>query len=958
MQNIAKRQGFSLVRQTKIDELDATLYELRHIKTDAELIYIDRDDENKTFAIAFTTPPKDSTGVFHIIEHSVLCGSQKYPLKDPFAELLKGSLNTFLNALTYEDRTVYPVSSRCEKDFQGLVDVYLDAVFAPKLLENPSIFSQEGWHYEYNKESDTLSYNGVVYNEMKGVYSSPDEVGEMELSRALYSDSIYRHDSGGNPDCIPDLTYEQFKATHKKHYHPTNAKIIIDGKMDVEAVLSIIDSHISRFERGERVAPPKKSEERIAPTEYVRYEISENEDENGRARVLFGYVYSDYSDKVAHLTATILADLLCGSNASPLKKALLDKGLCKDAVIYTSKSLEQTVTLEIRDTDKEKLGEIEKTVDEVVRGLATAGIDKSRLTSIINNIEFKLRERDYGTLPSGIAYSLSAFGSWIYGGKPEDALIVTNALTEIRKKVDSDYFEKALLEMTVDNPHRATVVMLPDKSLAKEVAIKEKERLETIRKSLSNDELAKIEAAESELRRWQASEESEEELACLPRLEISDIPKKTASIKSDEFSVNGINFIKNKVKTNGIIYISMYFDASDLSSDELTTLSLLSAALLNFPTESHDVLALQSDIKANLGSFFISTYSAKKNGAITPYLKVGASALASKCDDIIRIAKEVLTTSKINDAGEISSIIAQAKSQIEDAIITSGESLALSRVEASLGGIASVNEYMTGYEAYKVLSRLAKSEELVKEETEKISALLSRIIAKNRLTVSITGECDQSFPERLVSIFPVGDEFSRKKNEICADKSEFFVIPSKVAYAVIGGCSDEVRENLGLMRVVRSILSYEYLWNTVRVKNGAYGTGFVPRREGMISFYSYRDPAPASSIEYYRESSSYLRTLAESGCDLTKFIIGAIGEYDVLITPRTASALATQNYLTGWTDEDDLKVRNDMLSVTPAGLIKAADIIDRLLDEASMTVVGSDRHLGSLPEKPARIITI
>ncbi len=958
MQDIAKKHGFSLVRSAKIGELDATLYELSHVKTGAELIYIDREDENKTFAIAFPTPPEDSTGVFHIIEHSVLCGSEKYPLKDPFAELLKGSLNTFLNAMTYEDRTVYPVSSRCEKDFLNLVDVYLDAVFAPKLLENPNIFRQEGWHYEYDESSDSLSYNGVVYNEMKGAYSSPDEVGVMALSRALYSDSIYRHDSGGNPDAIPDLTYEGFKAAHAKHYHPTNSKIIIDGKIELDSVLSIINGHISRFERGERVAPPKKSSPKVAPAEYVRYEISENEDEKGRARVLFGYVYSDFADKEAHLTATILADLLCGSNASPLKKALLDKGLAKDALIYTNKALEQTVTLEIRDTDPESIAEIESTVNEVIRGIAESGIDKSRLISIINNMEFKLRERDFGTLPSGIAYALSIFGSWNYGGAPENTLAVTDVLASIREKAESDYFEKALLKMTLDNPHRATVIMLPDKSLARELAKKEKESLAAIRGSMTDEELEAIKTAERELREWQQSEESEESLSTLPKLEISDIPKEISYVKSEPFSVNGVNFIKNSVKTNGIVYISMYFDASDLSGEELTTLSLLSASLLNFPTENKDVLSLQSDIKSNLGSFFVSTYSAKKNGVITPYLKVGASALTAKCDDIVRIAKEVLTTSKIDDEAEISSIISQAKSQLEDAIITSGESLALSRVEASLGGLATVSEYMTGYEAYRILSEISRDSALIKQATEKISALLSRIIKRNRLTVSITGDFDNSFPEKLSSIFPLGEDFSHKEPTICAEGSEFFVIPSKVAYAVVGGRSDEAKESLGLLRVVRSILSYEYLWNTVRVKNGAYGTGFVPRRDGFISFYSYRDPSPANSIEYYRQSSAYLRALAESGSDLTKFIIGAIGEYDILITPRTASALVTQNYLNGWTEKDDQKVREDMLSVTASGLIKAADIIDKILENASTAVVGSGEHLHALPDKPTKIITI
>ena len=333
MQKIASKNGFSLIRTANIKELDATLYELSHNKTGAGLIYLEREEENKTFAIAFNTPPSDSTGVFHIIEHSVLCGSEKYPLKDPFAELLKGSLNTFLNAVTYEDRTVYPVSSRCEKDFMNLVSVYLDAVFFPKLLENPSIFKQEGWHYEYDEESDTLSYNGVVYNEMKGAYSSPDDLGAMELSKALYPDTIYSNDSGGAPEEIPTLTYEGFKAAYKKHYHPSNSRIVLDGKIDMDSTLSLINSQLSRFEKGERVSPPQKSTGTVTETRRVKYEISESEDEKNRAKILFGYTYSDFSSKLAHITALILSDLLCGSNASPLKKALLEKGLCKDAAI-------------------------------------------------------------------------------------------------------------------------------------------------------------------------------------------------------------------------------------------------------------------------------------------------------------------------------------------------------------------------------------------------------------------------------------------------------------------------------------------------------------------------------------------------------------------------------------------------------------------------------------------------
>ena len=958
MHDIAKKQGFSLERTVKIDEISATLYELRHIKTGAELIYLDREDENKTFSVAFPTPPEDSTGVFHIIEHSVLCGSEKYPLKDPFAELLKGSLNTFLNAMTYEDRTVYPVSSRCEKDFQSLVDVYLDAVFAPKLLTNPSIFRQEGWHYEYDGESNSLSYNGVVYNEMKGAYSSPDEVGVMALSLALYGDSIYRHDSGGNPDVIPELTYEKFKAAHQKYYHPSSAKIILDGKMDVSAILSLIDKHISRFERTDAINPPAKSEAKIAPTEYVKYEISENEDEKGRARILFGYVYSDFSDKEAQLCATVLSDLLCGTNASPLKKALLEKGLCKDAIIYTNRALHQTVTLEIRDIDPECLPEIENTVKEVIGELSRNGIDKNQLNSIISSLEFKTKERDFGTLPSGIAYALSVYGVWTYGGLPEEALTANAAIESLKNKVDSGYFEKALLEMTLDNPHRATVVMLPDKSLASELARKEKERLASVLSNLSKAELDGIIKEEALLRAWQQSEESEEAIASIPELSLSDIPKESSRKDSEICTVNGVETLKIDLKTNGIVYISMYFDASDLSKEELTSLSILSSCLTNFPTESYDALTLQSHLKSSLGRFFVSVTAAERDGRVTPYIKVGAGVLSEKCDELINISSELLLHTRLNDERELSSIVAQAKSQIEDAIIASGESVALARVEASVGELGSVSEYLTGYEAYRVLSRYCNDSVPISSLASELRELLPRIFTKRRMTLAVGGDFDDSFVERLISVFPDGEKVQRADTGICAENSEFFLIPSKISHAVIGNKTERARKNLGLLRVVRSILSYEYLWNTVRVKNGAYGTGFVPRRDGFIAFYSYRDPSPANSLKYYKESSAYLRALADSESDLTKFIIGAIGEYDTLLTPRTEFAIATRDYLNGWSRENEAEVRANMLCVSSADLNTAADIIDEALLGASLAIVGGREHLESLPEKPTKVIKI
>ena len=953
MQKIAFKNGFSLIRTAEVKEIDATLYELSHDKTGAELIYLEREEENKTFAIAFNTPPVDSTGVFHIIEHSVLCGSEKYPLKDPFAELLKGSLNTFLNAVTYEDRTVYPVSSRCEKDFMNLVSVYLDAVFFPKLLENPSIFNQEGWHYEYDEESDTLSYNGVVYNEMKGAYSSPDDLGAMELSKALYPDTVYSNDSGGNPEEIPALTYNGFKEAYKKHYHPSNSRIVLDGKLDIDATLALINSQLSRFERGTRVNPPQKSADTITKAQRVRYEISENESEKDRAKILFGYVYSDFSSKAAHITSIILADLLCGSNASPLKKALLEKGLCKDAAIYTNKSLEQTVTLELIDTNEECLDEAISTISDVVENLCKNGIDKKQIESIINVLEFKLRERDFGTLPSGISYALSMIGMWSYGGIPENALLVNDVMCRLRENINTDYFEEELKKIFLENSHKACVVMIPDKNLGRENARLEKEKLAKIRASLSGDEINEIIKAKKELVKWQ---EGEDDVTVLPQLSIADIPTKSNDIKTTVSYQSNVKILENDIKTNGIVYISLYFDTSDLVGSEITELALLSGVLLNLPTKNYSALELQGQIKASLGSFLPSVYSAKNNGKISSYLKVGASLLSSKKDEFVHIIDEVLLKTKFDDVKELKSILEQSKTQIEEGIIASGEALAISRVEASAGGTGNISEFVCGYEAYKVMSKLLNGD--ISELLERIKSLAGRIFTQNRLTVSVAGDEGIEIANQLSNLFPEGEELSHQAPITCAEKSEFFVTPSKVSYAVLGGISSLAKSNLGLLRVVRSILSYEYLWNTIRVKNGAYGAGFITKKDGFVGFYSYRDPSPALSVECYKKASDYLRHIADTKQDLTKFIIGAIGEYDIILTPRSASLVATQNYLNGWSGEDEAECRHAMLNMSHSDLYLAADIIDEAIQNSSMTIVGSGDHLNAMPTKPQTIITI
>ena len=951
--------GFTVVRERVLDEIPAKVYELKHEGCGAELLYIDREDSNKTFAIAFATPPENDTGVPHIIEHSVLCGSKKYPLKDPFAELLKGSLNTFLNAMTYEDRTVYPVSSRCEKDFLSLIDVYMDAVLSPAMLENPNIFRQEGWHYEYDEESDTLSINGVVYNEMKGAYSSPDELGASTLAKALFEGTSYAKDSGGDPNHIPELTYEGFLDFYKRHYNPTGAKIVLDGKMDIEKPLEVINAHLSRFSYSESAPTYGESVKKITPPITIPYEISENEDEKGRARVLFGYVIASHSDAERQLGATILSEVLSGTNASPLKKALLDKGLCKDASMYLNRSRETALILEVRDTDEDKYPEIKATLEEVVGTLIREGIDKAQLTSTIDNIDFKTRERDFGSLPLGVVHATTLFGSWFFEKEPEDSLLSIDAISAMRQGVEEGLFEKYLDEMILSSNHSASVIMVPDKELGERLRREECERLAKIRRSLTDEELEKIKDEYSAFKSWQESEESDEAISSLPSLALSDINDSVDITTTEESHIGKAKILRHSVETNGIVYISLHFNADDLKEEELMPLSILSSSITNLPTKHKDVLTLQGDIKAKCGTFYSSAAAIDKEGTAHTYLTFFASCLESKAESVASLLCEILTDTLFGDGKEILDIAKQAKSHIEDAMITSGESTALSRVEASYSDAGIISEHLSGYEAYKSLCKALKTDEDSTALLEKVEEIYRKLIKRERLTLSISGNLADGLAERIVGSIPEDDgDYEPTAITSCADSKEFFVIPSKVAYSAYGAISECAKEKLGILRVARSLLSYEYLWNTVRVKNGAYGTGFIPRRGGQMIFYSYRDPSPNNSVVYFRESAEYLRDLANSGIDLTKFIIGAVGEYDMLTTPKTKALLATRRYLAGIAPDEERKIRRDMLAMTSDDLSTIADMIDEIAEHASLVIVGAKEHLDAMKDGGFSVIKI
>lgn len=933
-----KIHGFTVTGEEKIPRLHGTLYTMEHEKSGARLAFIDRCDTNKTFAIGFKTPPEDDTGVFHIIEHSVLCGSRKFPVKEPFVELLKGSLNTFLNAMTYEDRTVYPVSSRCDKDFYNLTDIYLDAVFHPLMLENEKIFLQEGWHYEYDSDSDALTYNGVVYNEMKGAYSSPDDLGGATLSKALFPNTSYGKDSGGAPDAIPELTYDAFKEAHGRYYHPSNSHIVLDGSVNLDEILPLIDSYLSEYERSEVDAPLVIHEPHSADEVTVEFEAGDESD--GGARMIFGYCYTPFENRYDAFDVSLLAKVLASTNDSDLKREMLESGLCEDVQMSVYRGRQIQLTLELIGVDEGNLDSAEQKLYDAIESIAKRGIDKARITATLNNTAFRLKENDYGSLPAGIAYALSVFPAWMYGVSIADEMRFDDLLDSAYEKAEGDYYDKLLMKATLENPHKAKVIMLPRKDYGKRLSAEISKKLSDIKASLNDSELRKIRDKADSLTAWQEAPDKEENLAKLPTLTIEDITIPNRSVKTEEYTIGSAKVLKHSVVCEGITRVELHFAVDDLTDGELHLLSLLCTVLKNLPTENYTVSSLGSELRAKLGTLSINTMAFPRcdgSGAGTTTFAVTASALDERRFDLIALTREILLHTRFEDTEILKKRLIQTKRSLEEAFAADGLAFAMSRISASATSTGAKDELLCGYDSYVAIKKYVDDfdgEALL----SKLAALLSRIVCQAKLTLAVTGENTDEFASELVNLFPKGEpcvSLNRAPREL---SHEGIAVPSRVAYAAMGALAPRSTEMLGTMRVVRSILSYDYLWSNIRVKGGAYGAGFTCPKSGEISFYSYRDPSPAASLECYNGAPSYLRALAKSGTPLTKFIIGAVGEYDIITTPRIESIQATYNNLTGWTSEHESRLINGMLSVTDSSLLAAADIIEEALSRASICV--------------------
>ena len=938
--------GFLLISKDRVEEISANINIFEHIKSGAKLCFIEREDRNLSFAISFSTPPTDDTGVFHIIEHAVLCGSRKFPVKEPFVEMLKGSLNTFLNAMTYEDKTVYPVASRCEKDFYKLVDVYLDAVFHPLMLTDERIFMQEGWHLEPCE--DGVCYNGVVFSEMSGAYSSPDALAAAEISRSLFAGTPYGYDSGGRPDSIPDLTYEQFKATHETYYVPENSLIVLDGSIDLDKTLSLIDSYLSEYERRGFSVEICYPDAVIAPTRKVYFRADEG-DEKGR--VLYSSVCGKITDKISSIALTVLCDVLLGTNEAPLKKELLSSGLCEDVSIYMNKAVVNTATLEFHGINPEKVKDIDNLLVGTLEKTISEGIDKRALRATLDRLKFRLREKDLGAFPRGVANALSVLEGWQYGISPIELLTAEDALSELEKYIDTDYYEKLLYRVTLDSSHRACVIMIPSAE-GDAVSAKITEREKKLSDSIGSAELKRIENFVNALQERQNTPDSDEAITTIPTLELSDIKPYKCNFSAEISECQSAKVLHHNIETNGILYIELYFYAQNLSSEDLTKLSILSSLLTNLDTDNYTVRELKTEIKSRLGGFsaLALSYTGVADGGAIPLFAVKISSLAERADDAVSLIEEVLIHTKYDDKERIKQILTQIRSATEDTVFASGDGIATERVEGALCDAGRVNEDILGLTAYRRIKEYENNfSECADELIFDISELADKIFTRERLLIGIAGDAPCGFHEKIIGVFPKkGNDITDEKPKSYQPLREGIKLPIHPAHTAFGGVSSRVSENLGAFKVAQTILSYEYLWGKIRVLGGAYGAGMVARRYGGVVFSSYRDPSPKNSLEVFRKASEFLREFANEDISLDKYIIGAVGEYDVLKSPRTEAAQASADYITGWTEDHERRLFEQMLSCDKSDLLRVADILASLADNASFTVVGGAQLLSEI----------
>lgn len=938
--------GFRITNVRRIEEIQADMYEMVHEKTTARCIWLKRDDENKTFSIAFKTTPVDDTGVFHILEHSVLNGSDRYPVREPFVDLLKGSLQTFLNAMTFPDKTVYPVSSRNDKDFINLMRVYLDAVFHPLALKNPNIFYQEGWHYELNEEDGQPIYKGVVFNEMKGAFSSPDGVRGRMMMHSLFPDSCYGFESGGDPLYITDLTYQQFCDNHRKHYSPRNSYIFLDGDMDIDTILGIIDDeYLSHYTSEGELIEITRQQPVKAEDVTIDYEVSPDSDGAGKAQVAYGYVIGSYDDYERTMAFNLLASVLCDSNESPLKKAIINAGLGEDISFDVQDGILQPyVEIAVINTDLDKEPQIRETIRQILQQAADNGVDRQELEAVLNNRELKARERDFYGAPKGLAFAITALDSWLYGGDPVNSLVFNPLFAGLREKLNTTYYEDLIREFLLNSAHCAKVMLRPSNTLGQQKAEDEARRLSEIAATWTPEQRQQLVEANRVLQTWQATEDTPEQKATLPQLHLEDLKTTPTAYHLKVASHNGTdNVIIHDPDTSGISYLALYINADDLEMKDYTVLGDMINLLGKLRTEKYDVLTLNRTIKSILGDFATGfTPMETYHDHTQKYLmQISWSALHRNNAAAADLIKEIIYHTDFSDSQAIHDILKQRLFMMEQMFVAAGNSAAVLRAAACSAPSAAVNEFTSGYEAYRYLKDLDENwDQKASDYLQALRDLQQKLFIRERYTFSVTADDPETIIKAIIDDAPSGQPGALKIKEAFGHRREAVIIPANISYAATSSALGDLVKNEGTMYVISNILTYDYLWNNIRVKGGAYGCGFRCQLGHQASFYSYRDPNPSNSLQIYKDTVKYLTEFCQRPESIENYIVGTTGDYDPLLSFKTGLKVSDMEYFSGLTYDDKCRILRQILDSNRKDVADAIALFEKVNEDDNVCVFG------------------
>lgn len=950
---------YEILDEHRVEDVQSDGFILRHKKSGARIAILSNNDDNKVFYIGFRTPPEDETGVPHIIEHTTLCGSKKFPVKDPFIELAKGSLNTFLNAMTYPDKTVYPVASCNDQDFKNLMDVYLDAVFNPNITKYEEIFKQEGWHYELTGKDDELKINGVVYNEMKGAYSSPDEVLSSQIYRSLFPDNTYSKDSGGNPEYIPKLTYEAYLDFYHKYYHPSNSYIYLYGDMDVVERLEWLDREYLSLYDYKKVNSEINKQPAFDEIKNVeaQYSITMDDSQENKTYLSYNRVVGDTLDEMLYQAFDVLDYALVSSPGAPVKQALIDAGIGDDVYgSYDAGILQPVFSFVAKNANASQADEFESIIENTLKEVVKTGINKEALLAGINSSEFKFREADFGQFPKGLLFGLNCLDSWLFDDmKPFIHLECLGTFAKLRKAVDTDYFEKLIQEYLLDNTHGSSVTVKPKRGLGNEREEALAKELSDYKASLSDEEIKKLIEDTEHLKKYQEEPSSDEDLRKLPMLTRADMKKNAMPFSNIEDELLDVKVVRHDIESNGIDYISFLFDAGDFAQSELGYLGFFTNALGLVSTEKYSYTDLANATNIYTGGISTGTAShpdIKDRNNFVFKFEVKLKVLEKNLDKALELMEQMLLSSDFTDIKRLGELVAQIKARLQANLSSSGHLVAAMRSMSSFSRYALYQDELKGIAFYRSICRIEKElSESPKSVSDKLAAIAKKLFARNRMLISFTGnnEAYCNAKPSLEKVIAGFDKMSAVGNQAEVHfntAKEAFIDASQIQYvAKTGDFICEGYEYTGALRLLRIILSYDYLWINVRVKGGAYGCMNTFLRSGESYFVSYRDPNLSDTLDVYDRIPEYIKSFSPDERDMTKYIIGTFSALDTPMNPEAKGSRSLSAYLEGITYEQIQKERNEILNAQPEDIRRLADLVEAVLKKDSICVIGNENMI-------------